>query len=237
MKPENTAASILVLTLIAAGTGCTHTAGPQADSPAAVTQAESPSWQHDMIVFEQRLAEISADARIPTEEELVGDGRSGFGKEWVILTDGAGGVVDLKPEPGTVQHAANEALNGQTVRWAFKLAMDEMTLLGVTSLIPDLGFDTSKSYAELSPDEIPHLGMIRLRESASRDSTVGTLKAGDRVIVEGTIGDASKNSGFLVTNFEGPVAFYHLSNTGHPVFWVGLTEASIVRDEPHDPSP
>lgn len=190
-----------------------------------------------MIAFEQRLAEISADARIPTEEELVGDGRSDFGKEWAILTDGAGGVVDLKPEPGTVQHAANEALKGQTVRWAFKLATDEMTQLGVISLIPDLGFDASKTYADLSPEEIPHLGMILLRENSSRDSPVNSLKAGDRVIVEGTIGDASKNSGFLVMSFEGPVAFYHLSNTGHPVFWVGLTDASIVRDQPPAPSP
>lgn len=50
--------------------------------------------------------------RTPTEEELDGDWRSVFGKEWVILTDGAGGVVDLNPEPGTVQHAASETLKG-----------------------------------------------------------------------------------------------------------------------------
>jgi len=68
-----------------------------------------------VIAFEQHLATIVANARIPTEEELVGDGRSGFSSEWVILTDGAGGVVDLKPEPGTVQHAANQALPDDTV--------------------------------------------------------------------------------------------------------------------------
>lgn len=43
MKTKNSAGSILVLTLIAAGTACTHTAGPQVDSPLSGTQAEAPS--------------------------------------------------------------------------------------------------------------------------------------------------------------------------------------------------
>jgi hypothetical protein len=209
MKKELTAATILALTLIGGGAACSRTPGVQVDAYRGGTGAESSSWQNDVITFEKHLSEISADARVPTEEELVGDGRSGFGEEWTTITDGAGGVVDLKPEPGTVQHSANEALKAQPVRWAFELANDEMTMLGTTSLIPDLGFDASKSFAELTSDEIPHLGMILLRANSPRDSAVGSLKSGDRVIVEGRIGDSSKNRGFVATSFEGPVTLYH----------------------------
>ncbi len=231
MKKTIITRTILALTLIGGCAGCTRTQGFQVDATRSGARAEVSSWQNDVAAFDKKLSAISADARVPTKEELVGDGRSGFGDDWTVITDGAGGVVDLKPEPGTVQHAANEALKAQAVRWAFVLAQDEVNLGGTTALMPDLGFDASKSLAELSPDKIPHLGMILVRASSSRSATMGALKAGDRVVVEGKIGDASKNRGFIVTSFEGPVVLYHLSNAGHPAFWVGLTEANIKRDK------
>jgi len=146
----------------------------------------------------------------------------------MVITDGAGGMVDLKPEADTVQYRVNESLKGQAVTWEFALAQDELSMLGTIALTPDLGFDTSESFSEAEPGEVPHLHMIMLKSPTRAEGARG-LKAGDRIIVQGTIGDASSNSGFMVHAYDGPVAIYHLSNVGHPAFWIGLADASITR--------
>jgi biopolymer transport protein ExbD len=194
---------------------------------AAVPQ---PAWTTDIVAFDRHLAALTAEGQAPTIEEFERRGRAGIGTEWMVITDGAGGMVDLRPDADSVQHRVNEALKGKKVRWRVTLAADERDMYGVTSLIPDLGFDLSTSFADAAPDEIPHLNLIMLR-SPTRAEDAATLKTGDRVILEGTIGDASRNTGFMVTSYTGPVTIYHLDDVGHPVFWLGLTDSIIARDE------
>jgi len=191
------------------------------------TQTASPDrWDIDPVAFDVHLAQLTTKSRVPKIEDLVGRPMA----EVMPITDGAGGFVDLKPAPDTVQHRVNEALKGKKVKWTVVLATDEMNMYGVTSLMPDLGFDMSRSFADAAPDEIPHLNLIMLK-APTRPEGAGLFKAGDRVIIEGTIGDSSRNTGFLVVSYVGPVAIYHLDNVGHPIFWVGLTDARISRDE------
>ena len=39
-----------------------------------------------------------------------------------VITDGAGGFIDLRPEPGTVQEKVNHYFAGARVRWTVTLA-------------------------------------------------------------------------------------------------------------------
>ncbi len=195
---------------------------------AATPRTASPDhWDVDPVAFDVHLAQLTAKARVPKIEDLVGRPIA----EVMPTTDGAGGFVELKPAPDTVQYRVNEALKGKKVKWTVVLVADEMNMYGVTSLMPDLGFDMSRSFADAAPDEIPHLHLIMLK-APTRPEGAGIFKAGDRVIVEGTIGDSSINTGFMVVSYVGPVAIYHLENVGHPIFWVGLTDARIARAEP-----
>ena len=54
-----------------------------------------------------------------------------------LITDGAGGYVDLKPAKDTLQFRVNESLKGQTVKWEFELAADvSPNYLGLMMLQP-----------------------------------------------------------------------------------------------------
>jgi hypothetical protein len=151
------------------------------------------------------------------------------------VTDGAGGYVDLKPAKDTVQFRVNEALKGQTVTWEFELVHDARESYGgVIRLIPkslkpqsdaeDKTQDTIKSKEKA----IPFLNALLVK--VPRGQAGGSdFKAGDRVKLEGAIGDASGNKGInALLSPSGPVAVYHLDAAPHTVFWVGLTKATIT---------
>jgi serine/threonine protein kinase len=199
--------------------------GANAEQGDAARRTWDGPWDADLGAFDAHLAKLVRGARVPTIEDLTGRPMT----EVMPITDGAGGLVDLRPAPDTVQHRVNEALKGKKVRWAFELAADEIDM-AVTLLVPDLGFDLSGSLADAAPGEIPHLNLIMLK-APTRAEGAGPFKQGDRVIVEGAIGDATTNSGIMVTEYVGPVAIYHLNDVGHPVFWIGLIDVSLSRDE------
>lgn len=77
--------------------------------------------------------------------------------------------------------------------------------------------------AVLHPNVIPIHGVVN--DGPAPDAA--DFGPGARVIVEGTIGDASTNAGLMATSFVGPVAVHHLEGFEHPLFWVGLEDARI----------
>jgi hypothetical protein len=185
------------------------------------------AWKIDVVAFDKYLGELAANARVPTKEDLVkritarpGDG--GLNTEVMPITDGAGGLVDLKPAKGTVQFRVNEALKGKKVKWDFELAADAAgNYLGIMILQPKLG---DAPDANKEPKTVPYLKSIIVKAN-----NVEPLKAGDRVKLEGTIGDSSRNRGInAIISPSGPLAIYHLNAAPHTVFWVGLTKATVT---------
>ncbi len=198
-------------TVLSAVAGClTGCSAPGTSEHAAA----AVDWRADLGAFDQRLAVLSGGGRVPGEAELVARVTRSLSTEVVPITDGAGGLVDTRPEPDTVQYVVNEALRGEAVRWTVRLKSDPIGLGTTTVLEPDLGTDAAR------------VGLILLERPAMNPGT-GPLSAGDIVIISGTIGDASGNSGLLVYSYTGPVTIYHLSAVDHPVFWVGLKDARV----------
>lgn len=180
------------------------------------------AWRTDVAAFDKHLAELTSQARVPAKDALEGRVtlRPGGGKlntEVMPITDGAGGFVDLKPAADTVQAKVNQALRGRTVTWELELAADAApNYLGLMMLQPKLATEDA------------FLVTIILKPRKGQP-----LKAGDRVKLEGTIGDASRNKGMaFLTSPSGPIAIYHLDAVAHTVFWLALTKTTVTRLEP-----
>ncbi len=197
--------------VLSAAAGCLAGCSAPGTSERAATPVD---WRADLGAFDEHLSVLSRGARVPGEAELVGRVTRSLSTEVVPITDGAGGLVDTRPEPDTVQSVVNEALRGEEVRWTVRLKSDPVGLGTTTALEPDPGTDAAT------------IALILL-ERPVMDPGLGPLGGGDTVVVSGIIGDASGNSGLMVYSYTGPVAIYHLSGVDHPVFWVGLKDARV----------
>jgi hypothetical protein len=186
----------------------------------AKAKPSSEGWRLDVVAFDTYLSELVGNARVPDKPSLekrvtVVPGSGETDSEVLPVTDGAGGFLDMAPAEDTVQFQVNKAINGQKVKWKFKLAHDAKTAFnGVTHLIP-------KSASNENANTF--LTAIIVKRKGKVD-----FKAGDLVQLEGTIGDASQNKGLGgILAPAGPVAVYHLDSTLHPVFWLGLKNVKI----------
>ena len=192
---------------------------PQDNQPEK-RRPSSEGWQSDIVAFDTYLGELVSKARVPDEPSLekrvtVVPGGGETNSEVLPVTDGGGGYIDLAPAEDTVQYQVNKALKGQKVTWEFELAnRATKSFHGIAQLIP-------KTVSEQNAN--PFLATLILNTKDEFD-----FKAGDRVKLEGTIGDAAQNQGLsgLLTP-SGPVAVYHLDAMPHPVFWLGLKEVKI----------
>jgi serine/threonine protein kinase len=189
---------------------------PQDNQPKE-KRPSSEGWQSDIVAFETYLGELVGKARIPDKPSLemrvtVVPGSEKIESEVWPVTDGAGGYADMAPAEDTVQFQVNKALKGQKVTWEFELAHNTANAFnGVAQVVP-------KSIS--TPNAKPFLATLIINTTDELD-----FKSGDRVKLEGTIGDASQNKSFAVLS--GPVAIYHLDSTPHPVFWIGLKNVKI----------
>ena len=200
--------------------------GTDGQAPQKTSDSED-AWKTDIQAFDRLLSSLASSARIPSEDELSkritlvpGSGR--LDSEVIPISDGAGGYVDLRPKKDTLQFLANEKLKGQQIKWEFEVVADTSTnYLGLLMLQT-----STKASIEKDRGTPPFLNTIILRAEPGQ-----TLKAGQRVLLEGTIGDANNNQG--INLFSGPVAIYHFHAAPHPIFWLGLADATVtVSDQP-----
>jgi hypothetical protein len=173
-------------------------------------------WRTDVIAFDKYLGEIVAGSRVPETQvlrriTLEGEGVA-LDTEVVPLGSAAGkeGLVDLKPAKDTVQFRVNEALKGQRVKWEVKIEG------GV--VVPGSHMTIASKY--------PLLQSLILEAPWREPEDV--IVTGDRVKLEGTIGDFATNKGSRVP-LAGPVAVYHRADAPATVFRIGLKEATITR--------
>jgi serine/threonine protein kinase len=191
------------------------------DNQTETTMPSSDGWQSDIVAFESYLGELVSKTRVPDKPSLekrmtMVPGDEEMKSNVIPVTDGAGGYVDMAPAEDTVQFQVNQALKGQNVTWEFELAHDATTTLhGVAQLVPK-SFKTKNAK--------PFLATLIIDATEELN-----FKSGDRVRLEGTIGDASQNQGLSgVAAPSGPVAIYHLDFIPHPVFWIGLKSVKIL---------
>ena len=196
-------------------------------------ELSSDGWRSDIAAFETYLRELTGKARVPDKQSLdkrvtMIPGSENIESEVWPVTDGAGGYVDMFPAEDTVQYQVNQAIKGQTVKWEFELTRDAVrSFNGIVQLAP-----------KIEMDENTDLFLSQLIIDTSEEIE---FKTGDRVKLEGAIGDASQNKGLAgLSDLSGPVAVYHLDSATHTVFWLGLknvtisgpTRKSVARIEP-----
>lgn len=180
----------------------------------------SEGWRSDIVAFDTYLGELASKSRVPDKPSLeervtIVPGGGEMNSEVVLVTDGAGGYVDMAPAEDTVQFQVNKALKGQKVKWEFELADDTAESFN--------GVDPIMARSVIKANANPFLGALII------DTKEGlNFKAGDLIKLEATIGDASQNNGLGgLAAPSGPVAIYHLDSTPHPVFWIGLKDVQI----------
>jgi hypothetical protein len=185
-----------------------------------IERPSSDGWRSDLVALEVYLGELVGKSRVPDKPSLekrvsIIPGSEKSESEVVPVTDGAGGYIDLAPAEDTVQFQVNKSLKGQIVTWEFELAHDVAEdFKGGVQLIPKY---TLKANAK------PFLAALVIDTSDDF-----RFKAGDKVKLEGTIGDASQNKGYRgLVSPSGPVAIYHLDAKPNPVFWLGLKDVKI----------
>ncbi len=180
------------------------------------------AWQGDLVAFDQHLKSIVATARIPTRKEF--QARTENGPKGEIQVLGAPGLLDFRPPKDTVQFRVNEALKGKAVRWEFELA-DDPRDDGQVWLEPEWN---AKAAAKSLAKDHPALQVIMFQRNQAKLPAT-KLAPGQRIVVEGRIGDASMNRNF--DSLHGPTAFYHPQDI--PIFfWVGLDKIIITRIDP-----
>lgn len=100
-----------------------HSAQPaRSEAKAPADNENTDAWRTDLAAFESYLKSLATAARMPTEEDFAK--RDPQDRDWKVITDRDGGVLDFKPGEDTVQFRVNEAVKGKTVRWEFELGWD-----------------------------------------------------------------------------------------------------------------
>jgi type II secretion system protein G len=127
------------------------------------------------------------------------------------------------------------------VKWEFELGRYPQTEDGHLRLIPQSvleAFESLSTSKEEIADVYPRLHELVLKAPFQAPEDV-QLRRGDRVTVEGTIGDFAfqGSSKYPSPAFSGAVTIYHQihvfdrsKKAPHPVFWIGLDNATITLD-------
>jgi hypothetical protein len=187
----------------------------QSEAEPELRIAPDPAWAKDIQRFDDELGELVSKAKVPSAKTLDDS------DETEAITDGYGGFVDFDASKGTLQYLANEKVKGRRVEWEFELQRDaEKTYDNQIALVPKIG---KKQVIEGEEMVLPYLNVIVLG-----DAKVGPFKAGDRIRLKADIDDFSrfrKNFGLAT----GLVAIYHLDGAPHPIFWLKLAKAEIIR--------
>ena len=174
-----------------------------------------PAWTKDIQQFDNELGKLVSKAKVPSAKTLDDS------DETEAITDGYGGFVDFDASKGTVQYLANEKVKGQRVEWEFELKQDaEKSYDDQIALVPKVG---KKQVIEGEERMLGYLNVIVLG-----DAKVGPFEAGDRIRLKAEIDDFSR----FRKDFElatGLVAIYHLDGAPHPIFWLKLAKAEIIR--------
>ncbi|MEM7391499.1 MAG: hypothetical protein AAF492_04045 [Verrucomicrobiota bacterium] len=199
--------------------------------PAGLIFAEEPverkeAWQTDVVAFNRLLGELAGRAAVPDPEELKDkiEDKPGRGREAEVVTDGAGGVVDLTPAEGTLQFVVNRMFRGKTVDWKMDIQGGDTGWTGVTSITPKF---TDRVLKNMEDGPFPFLVSIELDVPGEAE-----FIPGERLRVKGKIGDFNSNGRDLPSLPTGLVAIYYLEDLPHPIFWLVLSEATITRFGP-----
>ena len=203
-----------------------HVAGPlllalmnlsfaQGEAEPELRIAPGPAWTKDIQRFDDELGELVSKAKVPSAKTLDDS------DETEAITDGYGGFVDFDASKGTLQYLANEKVKGRRIEWEFELQRDaEKTNDDHIALVPKIG---KKQVIEGEEILLGYLNVIVLG-----DADVGPFKAGDRIRLKADIDDFSRfRKNFELAN--GLVAIYHLDGAPHPIFWLKLAKAEIIR--------
>lgn len=174
-----------------------------------------PAWAKDIQHFDLKLEELASKAKVPSVKMLEES------DETEAITDGYGGYVDFDARKGTLQYNANGMVKDRFVEWEFELLRDaERSYDDTIAFCPKID---KKFKPKTKEQEGGYLNVIILE-----DSELEPFKAGDRIRLKASIDDFSrfrKDFGRAT----GLVAIYHLDGAPHPIFWLKLAKAEIVR--------
>jgi formylglycine-generating enzyme required for sulfatase activity len=137
-------------------------------------------------------------------------------------------VVDFRPAKDTVQYCVNEGLKGKVVRWEIELGVDavipgQATLMLVPKWVVE---------ADTEGKVVPFVNAIIFNGHQAK-LPAGALTRRQRIVFEGTIGDAAKNHHRLNSfHFHGPTAIHYLGDAPHPIFWLGFDKVTVTRLDP-----
>ena len=214
--------------VLAAILGIAKASEPQQNTAKPLPKASKADglepWQTDLTEFFDHLQDVARGGKTPDRQYFV-DGILRGTDSWAIPTTHTygknrelkvfDGFVDLKPKDGTVQWSLNQALKGRSVKWAFEVAKAKVIELDeaaagdkdvkwILELVPHYD-DNGDQFSRKLP--VTRLSTIRVA-IPNGQSAIPKLTAGDRVRVEGTIGDYAANQGVQLADFTGPIVVY-----------------------------
>ena len=179
-------------------------------------------WRSDFQAFRRVLQQVADTGKVPSLHQFGSRLRKDRESVYVI-TDGAGGFVDLTPEPGSVQSEINHYFTGARVRWGITLSEPPVQGVSQTAHLYPAEFPgtttTGKSarYAEVLELEVP----------AASLPAQATLGSGDTVVVEGTIGSLNDPSS-LRSYGVSAACHYREGGRNRTVFLVRLEDAKVI---------
>ncbi|MEM1069467.1 MAG: M56 family metallopeptidase [Planctomycetota bacterium] len=241
---------LIVGVVLATLLGISKAAEPQQD-PASTLDVASlnnqQAWQSDLTEFFDHLQSIARNSRRP-DLEYLSDGILRGTDSWSIpVTHRYAernevieflGYTDLKPEKGTIQQRANEALKDREVQWDFEVArMDRLKVDEGSS-----NRQGARYFLELVPRyddrgdqfslKIPITRLSSIRVELKGETVPPELELGDRLQVSGTIGDFASNQGVMLSRFTGPIVAYKRGNEANflqSTISIGLQNATIIK--------
>jgi hypothetical protein len=196
--------------------GCRHMS-----QHGTATSEDAGVWRSDFKAFTETLHAVADDGKVPSFERLLQRAKVNR-KSVSFVTDGMGGIIEIPPRDGTIGQAVNRHFAGQRVSWTITVAWEPVWGIGGIVAVGPKQPEAQKlkatrpRQAEVESLQVP-------KESVPEGLTV---REGDELVVEGTIGDANHS-----TNLElsGVNAAYHyfVNGKGRTVFVVALEDAKV----------
>lgn len=179
--------------------------------------SDTGAWRSDFQVFRCTLKKVADTGRTVPLRQLGARLAKKDGSVKVI-SDGAGGFIDQRPEPGTVQEKVSRYFAGASVRWVVMLS--EEPIRGIRSTVGLYLAEDSASRTDKCAE------ILEIEVSTDGLPGATNLKAGDEVSVEGTIGNSSESTN---RRMSGVNAAYHYREGGknRTVFLVRLDDARV----------
>ena len=219
--------SLIIAAILVSGSSVASTV--RGDDERSNDSKAEQAWQTDLSALDAYLKQLTEEARTPTEQEFKARFKN-TPRDLTVITDGGGGVVDFNPGVDTVQFRVNEALKGRSVRWEFELGTDVAPYGQPGILSKHFANTFEKAEAANQWDKVPFLSAILITRHQANLPTA-KLSKGQRIIIQGKIGDAAKNRDDRDT-FHGATAIYYLEQLHHPIFWIALDRVTITRVSP-----